>query len=148
MAIMSVVATAVMSVAIQTLRTTNTVTDRRDVFNDGRFALDQMSTQIRQGESIDTTSTSQTLRFSGYLDGTAATIVWRATGSAAPYSLERSTNGGTTYVTMLESLGSQDIFTYTLHDGVTDQVTIAMELTTSTSTVDLTTDIYLRNANS
>ena len=146
MSVMSIVATAVISVAIQTLRTTNTVTDRRDVFNDGRFALDQMATQIRQGESIDATSDASTLRFSGYVDGVAKTIVWRTTGSAAPYGLERSTNGGTTYVTMLDSLASNDIFTYTAHDGTNDQVTIQLELTTTTSTVDLTTDISLRNA--
>jgi hypothetical protein len=146
MSVMSIVATAVMTVSIQTVRTTNTVTDRRDVFNDGRFALDQLSTQIRQGESIDTTSDAQTLRLSGYVDGTAKTIVWRATGTTAPYSLEHSTNGGTSYVTLLSALASKDIFTYTAHDGVNDQVTVAMELVTSTSSVDLTTDIYLRNA--
>ena len=146
MSVMSIVATAVMTVSIQTVRTTNTVTDRRDVFNDGRFALDQLSTQIRQGESIDTTSDAQTLRLSGYIDGTAKTIVWRATGTTAPYSLEHSTNGGTSYVTLLSSLASKDIFTYTAHDGINDQVTVAMELVTSTSSVDLTTDIYLRNA--
>ena len=146
MAVMSVVATAVMSVAFSTLRTTSTVTNRRDVFNDGRFALDQLSGQVRQGESVDATSTAQTLRFSGYIDGVAKSIVWRATGTSAPYTLQQSTNGGTTYVTMLKTLGSNNLFTYTSHDGVQDQVTIALALTTSTSSVNLTTDVYLRNA--
>ena len=146
MSVMSIVATAVLAVAVQTMRTTNTVTNRRDVFNDGRFALDQMSAQIRQAESIDSTSTSQLVKFSGYIDGTSKTIVWRATGSAAPYSLQRSTNGGTSYVTMLSSLNSKDVFAYTTHDDVQDQVTISLGLTTSTSTVDISTDIFLRNA--
>lgn len=146
MAVMSIVATAVMSVAFQTLRTTNTITNRRDVFSDGQFALDQLSSEVRQGESVDATSTAQTLRFSGYIDGVAKTIVWRATGTTAPYTLQRSTNGGTTYVNMLKTLGSNNLFTYTTHDGVKDQVTIALALTTSTSSVNLTTDIYLRNA--
>jgi len=146
MSVMSIVAVAVTSVALQSIRTTSTITNRRDVFADGRFALDQLSGQIRQGESIDPTSTSQMLRFSGYIDGASKNIVWRTTGTSAPYTLERSSDGGSTFAPVTSALGSKDIFTYTAHDGVMDQVTVTLSLATSTSSVLLTTDIYLRNA--
>ena len=146
MSVMSIVAVAVTSVALQAIRTTNTIGNRRDVFADGRFALDQLSGQIRQGVSVDPTSTAQTLRFSGYIDGVAKSIVWRTTGTTAPYTLERSSDGGSTFAPVTSTLGSKDVFTYTAHDGITDQVTVSLSLTTSTSSVLLTTDVYLRNA--
>ena len=146
MVVMSVVATAAMAVALRTTQTTLTVTDRRDVFADGRFALDEMSKDLRQGESIDATSDADTVKVPSYIDGTAATIVWRAAGSAAPYVLQRSTDGGTSFVSVMDSLATSDIFVYTSHEGVRDQVTIALSVTTSTTTVDLTTDVNLRNA--
>ncbi|MEX0984256.1 MAG: prepilin-type N-terminal cleavage/methylation domain-containing protein [Actinomycetota bacterium] len=148
MTVMSVVATAAMAVALRTTQTTLTVTDRRDVFTDGRFALDQMTEDLRQGESIDVSSDADTVEVPSYVNGSATTVIWRATGSAAPYGLERSIDGGTTYVPLLDSLASNAIFTYTTHEGVLDQVTVAISLTTSTTTVGLTTDVYLRNANS
>ena len=38
------------------------------------------------------------------------------------------------------------MFTYTEHEDVTDQVTIDLTLKTNTTTVPLTSDVYLRNA--
>ena len=52
MAVMSIVATAMMAVAIRSFTTTNTITNRRDVLTDGRIAIDQMTKQLRQGESV------------------------------------------------------------------------------------------------
>ncbi len=146
MAVMSVVATAAISVAMRTMQTTLTVTDRRDVFADGRFALDQMSKELRQAESIDLTSDADTVSGPSYLAGEPIYVVWRATGTAAPYSLERSPGAGTTFAPLMTSLASKDIFAYTLHEGVLDQVTIELDVTTKTTTVELTTDVYLRNA--
>ena len=147
MAVMSVVATAAMSVALRTTQTTLTVTDRRDVFADGRFALDQLTEDLRQAESIDVTSDADTIRVPiTYLNGVPTTVIWRASGATAPYSLERSTDDGDTYVTLLESLTEKELFTYTPHEGVLDQVTVELTLSTSTTSVELTTDVYLRNA--
>ena len=55
MAVMSIVATAMMAVAMRSFTTTNTITNRRDVLTDGRIAIDQMTKQLRQGESVDLT---------------------------------------------------------------------------------------------
>ena len=147
MFVMGIVATAVIAVALRAFTDTATITDRRDVFNDGRIALDRISKQLRQGESVDqAASTASSLTFSSYIDGTAATIVWRVTGSAAPYALEESIDGGVNFAPVVKSLTTNDAFTYTSHGGVVDQVTIALSLGTRTSTVLVSSDVQLRNA--
>lgn len=146
MMIMSIVATAVTMVAFGVFRNTTTITNRRDVFADGRFALDQMTKQLRQAESIDVGSTATSVSFPSYMgDGTPTDIAYQVTGGAAPYTLQRSIDSGT-WVDIAAQLVSDEIFTYTDHDGVTDQVTIDIELQTNTSTVEVTTDVFLRNA--
>lgn len=147
MLILSIVSTAVIALAMRAFTDTATITNRRDVYADGRLALDRMSKQFRQGEAVDqaASSTSQAT-VSTYLDGAAATVVWRVDGSSPPYRLQESRDGGTTYTTVVSSLSSPDVFTYTAHDGVVDQITISLSLATNTSTVDLTSDINLRNA--
>ena len=167
MAVMSIVATSVMSVAFRLFTTTNTVTNRRDVLTDGRQAIDQMTKQLRQAESVDMgASNDYTLTFDSYIDGTPVTIVWRVTGSAPPYSLEQSRNGGTTFAPLVSPLLCKDDltepgcqttesdgvtydhlpFTYTDHGGVVDQVTIDLAFRTNTSSIDLISDVQLRNA--
>jgi hypothetical protein len=146
MAVMSVIATAAMSVALRTMATTITVTDRRDVFADGRFALDEMSEELRQAESIALTSDEDTVSVDTYVDGTSTDVVWRAAGTGAPYTLERSLDGGATFVQVLDSLASNQLFAYTSHEGIRDQISIVMALATSTSTVELRTDVFVRNA--
>jgi len=146
MAVMSIVATAVMGVAINILGTTVNVTDRRDVLNDGQYALDQLTKDLRQAESIDATSTSSLVKAPTYRDGSSITVVWRATGSTAPFTLERSADGGSTFIPVLKALASKSVFTYTTHDDVKDQVTINISLETRTETVPFTTDVLLRNA--
>ena len=146
MMVMSVIATAVIAVALRTMQTTLTVTDRRDVFADGRFALDQMAKELRQAEAIDLTSDADTVSGPSYLDGANIDVVWRVSGSAAPFTLERSQDGGASFAPVLPSLVSNDVFAYTYHEGVLDQVTITLDMSTRTSTVELTTDIFLRNA--
>jgi prepilin-type N-terminal cleavage/methylation domain-containing protein len=145
MAVMSIVATAVMAVAMRTFTTTATITNRRDVLADGRIALDRLSKQLRQGESLDQ-QTPSTVSFSGYIDGFPTTIMWTVTGTNAPYTLAESTNGGANLVPVVTSLADNAIFTYTTHGTVVDQVTIRLPLQTSTTTVVMTTDVQLRNA--
>jgi prepilin-type N-terminal cleavage/methylation domain-containing protein len=155
MAVMSIVATAMMAVAMRSFTTTSTITNRRDVLTDGRIATDQMTKQLRQGESVDlTTSNASTLKFSGYIDGTQSTIVWRVTGSSAPYTLEQSRDGGAHFAPLVSPILCQtsadtgcsaDPFTYIQHAGVVDQVTIDLTFETNTSTVDLISDVQLRN---
>jgi prepilin-type N-terminal cleavage/methylation domain-containing protein len=158
MAVMSIVATAMMAVAMRSFTTTNTITNRRDVLTDGRIAIDQMTKQLRQGESVDTTTSNAfTLKFSGYIDGTQATIEWRVTGTKAPYTLEQSRDGGAHFAPLVSPIlcktstdpgCSADPFTYVEHAGVVDQVTIDLTFETDTSTVDLVSDVQLRNADS
>jgi prepilin-type N-terminal cleavage/methylation domain-containing protein len=147
MAVMSIVATAVIAVAMRVFGDTATIVNRRDVFADARIALDRMAKQFRQGESIDAgASDAGQVTMLTYLDGVPTTVVWRVDGVAPPYELQESRDGGTTFTTVLSSLASADVFTYTVHEDVTDQVTIDLTLKTNTTTVPLTSDIYLRNA--
>jgi prepilin-type N-terminal cleavage/methylation domain-containing protein len=149
MLVMGLIATAIINLAIGTFTDTATITNRRDVFAEGRTALDRLAKQLRQGESVNTTaSTSSTVVFSTYINNAAATVAWRAQGSSAPYKLQESRNGGTSYATVVDALSSPVVFTYTTHGGVLDQVTIDLTLVTTTSTVHLQSDVYLRNAQS
>src|SRR4029078_3651930 len=92
---MSIVATAMMAVAMRSFTTTSTITNRRDVLADGRIAIDQMTKQLRQGEAVDLTpSKAYTHKIRGYIDGTQSTSEWRVTGTSAPYTLEQSRDGG------------------------------------------------------
>jgi prepilin-type N-terminal cleavage/methylation domain-containing protein len=147
MAVMSIVATSVIAVALRVFTDTATIVDRRDVFADARISLDRMSKQFRQGETIDTAaSDSQQVTMVTYIDGAPTTVVWRVDGTSAPYALQESRDGGTTFNTVLSSLSTPDVFTYTVHEDVTDQITVELNVKTRTSSVDLISDIYLRNA--
>jgi len=149
MMVMGIVATAVIAVAMRTFTTTATITNRRDVLADGRIALDRVSKQLRQGEWVDQTgSTASSITFSGYIDGQPQTIVWTVIGTSAPYTLEESQLGGANLVPILSSLTDNNVFTYTSHGGVVDQVNVRLSLGTDTSTILLSTDVELRNAQS
>ena len=156
MAVMSVVATAMMAVALRSFTTTATITNRRDVLADGRIAIDQMTKQLRQAESVDqANSSASTVRFDTYIDGTPTTIVWRVTGAGAPYTLEQSRDGGSHFGALVSPLVCKtattdcaDPFTYVTHGGVVDQVTIDLTFQTTTSTIDLVSDVQLRNVES
>ncbi|MGZ5349462.1 MAG: PilW family protein [Actinomycetota bacterium] len=146
-AIMSIVSTAVIAMAMRTVSTSATIVDRRDVLAQGRIALDRLGKQIRQAESVDTTySTATQIKVATYINGTPTTVVWRVSGSTAPFKLQESRDGGTTFSTVATSLSASNVFTYTTHAGVTDQVTIDISLATPTNVVHLTSDVYLRNA--
>jgi hypothetical protein len=154
MAVMSVVATAMISVALRSFTTTATITNRRDVLADGRVAIDQMSKQLRQGESVSASSTASSMTFSTYVDGVPQTVIWRVTGTSAPYTLQQSIDNGVHYATLVSPLKcktasdtgcTKDPFTYVSHAGVVDEVTIDLTFQTSTSTVDLISDVQLRN---
>jgi len=152
MLVMGIVASSVMMVALRTFTTTATVTNRRDVLADGRTALDRLSKQLRQGESIDSSCPESTdspawassISFSGYIDGDAAAIEWQAAGSSAPYTLEESIEGAT-FVPIATSLADNDVFQCSTDAGLVDQVTVRLPLQTNTTTVEMKTDVELRN---
>lgn len=161
MAVMSIVATSVMAVAFRLFTTTSTVTNRRDVLTDGRTAIDQMTKQLRQGEEVDqANSSASVLTFDTYVDGEAAVVTWRVVGTEAPYTLEQSRDilsidGDGNFAPLVSPLLCQtaddpgcdaDPFTYITHGGVVDQVTIDLTFQTNTSSIDLISDVQLRNA--
>src|SRR5256885_16317042 len=120
------IASGVRRAALHTSTTTATITDRRDVFADGRVALDQISKQLRQGESIDqAASTASSITFSSYINGTPETIIWRVSGTAAPYSLEQSRDDGGHFAPVVSSLTNNTPFTYTSHGGIVGQVALS-----------------------
>jgi hypothetical protein len=78
-------------------------------------------------------------------------------GTTAPYTLEQSRDGGAHYAPLVSPLlcktatdagCSAAPFTYTSHGGVVDQVTIDLTFQTTTSTIDLVSDVQLRNVES
>jgi prepilin-type N-terminal cleavage/methylation domain-containing protein len=149
MMVMGIVATAVMAVAMRTFTTTANITNRRDVLADGRIALDRLSKQLRQAESVDSTcdaTPTGSITFTGYIDGNPATIVWSVAGTSAPYALEESTLGGANPVPVVSSLADDQVFTCSTDGTVMDQVSVRLPLQTNTTTIDLTTDVQLRNA--
>lgn len=146
MAVMGVIVAATLGVAYRALTDTGIVQNRRDVLGDGQLALTQLTKQLRQAESVNQlTSTTSLVEFNGYINGTAHKIAWRALGSAAPYQLQTRRDDGAWW-TVAKSLASADVFTYTTHDTVLDQVTIQLSLGTKTSTVTITSDVNMRNA--
>jgi prepilin-type N-terminal cleavage/methylation domain-containing protein len=152
-AIMSIVSTAVIAMAMRVVGTSSTIVDRRDVLADGRIALDRMGKQLRQAESVDTTyscgglASTNRIKVPTYIDGTPATVVWIATGpSGGPFVLSESVDGGTTLRAVITNLKVKQVFKCTKHGGLTDQVTINLHLGWPTSVVELTSDVYLRNA--
>jgi hypothetical protein len=76
------------------------------------------------------------------------------TGTSAPYTLEQSRDGGAHFAPLVSPIlcktasdtgCSADPFTYVQHAGIVDQVTIDLTFETNTSTVDLISDVQLRN---
>ena len=152
LAVMGAMVAATLSVLFSAYNQTGVVLNRRDVLGDGQTAMQQMTKQFRQATEINA-SVSPPAPSSTRLDvdtftgaGDAHQIVWEATGSAAPYTLQVSTDGGAPK-TVLSSLASPSLFTYSDPDGdgIVNQVTIRLSLGTSTSTVVLTSDVELRN---
>ena len=146
LAMMGAMVAATLSVLFSAYNQTGVVLNRRDVLGDGQTAMQQMTKQFRQATSIYGGDPDEldVDTFTGA--GVAHRIVWQTTGSAAPYSLVVSTDGGDPK-TVLSSLASPSIFTYSDPDtdGIVNQVTIRLSLGTSTSTVILTSDVELRN---
>ena len=146
LAVMGAMVAATLSVLFSAYDQTGVVLNRRDVLGDGQIAMQQMTKQFRQATEIN--ASSDTLldvdTFTGA--GDSHRIVWQTTGSAAPYTLQVSTDGGDPK-TVLSSLASPSLFTYSDPDTdlIVNQVTIRLSLGTSTSTVILTSDVELRN---
>ena len=76
-------------------------------------------------------------------------------GLLLPTRLEQSRDGGANFAPLVSPIMcklatdagcSADPFTYTIHGGVVDQVTIDLTFVTDTSTIDLISDVQLRNA--
>lgn len=146
MLVMGMIVSAAFSLLFRAYETTGIVESRRDMLGEGQFALDQMTKHIRQAESIDqVVSGAGTIDMETYVNGTATSVVWRATGASAPYRLELSTDGGTNFRTVVNDLRSTSLFTYTSHDGTLDQVTVVLSLGTDSATVDISSDISMRN---
>ena len=112
---------------------TATIVDRRDVFADARIALDRMSKQFRQGETIDTAASDCGAGDDDHLHRRSADhggVAGRRRHRLRS-QLQESRDGGTTFNTVLSSLGSADVFTYTVHEDVTDQITVELTLKTT-----------------
>jgi hypothetical protein len=145
--VMGIITSATLAVALRAFTDTGIVLNRREVLGDGQLALQRLTKQLRQGESVnEALSTPTHIEFESYLDGQPVTIEWDAAGTQAPYRLEQSIDGGTP-IPLFLALTDPNVFTYSVHDGVLDQVTVSLALGTRTSTVVIHSDVDLRNAN-
>jgi len=147
LAVMGVIVAATMSVLFSVYQQTGVVLNRRDVLGEGQIAMQQMTKQFRQATAINSSSaTSLSVEtFTG--PGDAHQIAWQTSGSSAPYSLQKQTDGGP-FTTVLTSLTSPDIFPAYVDtdlDGNVDQVRIELSLGTKTASVVLTSDVQMRN---
>lgn len=147
LAVMGVIVAATMTVLFSVYQQTGVVLNRRDVLGEGQIAMQQMTKQFRQATAINSSSaTSLSVQtFTG--PGDAHQIAWQTSGSSAPYSLQKQTDGGP-FTTVLTSLTRPDIFPAyvdTNLDGNVDQVRIELSLGTKTASVVLTSDVQMRN---
>jgi len=147
LAVMGVIVAATMSVLFSVYSQTGIVLNRRDVLGEGQIAMQQMTKQFRQATAINSSSaTSLSVEtFTG--PGDAHQIAWQTSGSSAPYSLQKQTDGGP-FVTVLTALTTDTIFPAYVDtdlDGIVDQVRIELSLGTKTATVVLTSDVQMRN---
>ncbi len=164
LAVMAVIVSAAFSVLFSVYKNTGVVLNRRDVVGAGQIAMQEMTKQFRQATAINASSATKldVNTFSGA--GNAKQIVWRTTGSSAPYSLQTCTGtvgGGTcstdgAFKTVLTYLTSPNLFTFPSSDPtnpckipVTDSsvhgVCISLSLGTKTSAVVLASDVEMRN---
>jgi len=148
LAVMGVIVAATMTVLFSVYQQTGVVLNRRDVLGEGQIAMQQMTKQFRQATAINSSSaTSLSVQtFTGPGDAPVQ-IAWQTSGSSAPYSLQKQTDGGP-FTTVLTSLTSPDIFPAYVDtdlDGNVDQVRIELSLGTKTASVVLTSDVQMRN---
>jgi len=152
LAVMAVVVAAALSVLFRAYGDTGIIENRRDVLGAGQTAMERMVKQIRQATSVnnypDTGSGGggdpREVDMWTFLGGSPHRVVWQVVGAAAPYSLEAQTDGGG-FVTVIQSLASPDIFSYTEQDQALNQITITLSLGMDTNTVTITSDVQLRN---
>jgi len=151
LAVMGVIVAATMSVLFSVYQQTGVVLNRRDVLGEGQIAMQQMTKQFRQATAINSSSATslsvQTFTGAGVCPQDCHQIAWQTSGSSAPYSLQKQTDGGP-FTTVLTSLTSPDIFPAYVDtdlDGNVDQVRIELSLGTKTASVVLTSDVQMRN---
>jgi len=155
MVVMGIMVTSAFSVMYRVFADTGIIENRRNLLGDGRIALQQMTKQIRQATAINnyvapgdaTTIDMNTFIGASLVTDPTTHVVWRTQGAESPYELQVSTDGGTSYRTILSSLTSPNIFTYTEHAGVLDQVDVTLSLGLKTTDVTIAANIELRNAN-
>ena len=156
MAVMSIVATSVMAVAFRSFTTTSTITNRRDVLTDGRHGDrpdDEAASTRRVRRPVSERRVHADVRYlhrrrAGYDrvagDGLDIPTRWSSPATAARISLRSCRRSSARLAT--DAGCTTDPFTYTSHGGVVDQVTIDLTFVTNTSTIDLISDVQLRNA--
>lgn len=152
--VMGMMVTAAFSVMYRVFADTGIIENRRTLLGDGRIALQQMTKQIRQATAVNNyvaPGDATTIDMDTFIGATSVTdpttqVIWRTQGSEVPYELQVSTDGGSTYRTVLSALASPSIFSYTEHAGVLDQVDVTLSLGLKTTDVTIRSSIELRNS--
>jgi prepilin-type N-terminal cleavage/methylation domain-containing protein len=143
--VMAIIATAILSVLYRSFKDTSIVTNRAQQQNDGRLALERMTKDIREAQSlnIQTPNEIQVTLVNG------DTHDWSLVGTTIQYSL----NGAApqTVVTDIQNTAvGDDLFAYAMsNSSVTNTVTITIQIGTKPSSViPLNTVVMMRNISS
>ena len=141
MAVMAIVVTAVMSIWLRGQSETQTVFNRRTDLNDMRFAMQLMTKELRQAAKVYS-NTASTIDVDTYINGAKHRVAFTASGT----SLTRTVDSGTAE-TLVTNLSNTSLFTYDPVGGELHQITILMEVNTSSKegTLNLQSQVVTRN---
>lgn len=143
-ALLLLVVSSMLTFFVSVQRTTTRQEQRSHTTDDVRLAMDRITKEVRQAQTIRTGSGASVLDMDTYVNGVAKHIVYTASGT----SLTRTIDGVTQ--TLLTRLSSISPFTYTPSVTAPTLVGVTIQSRTQTSTaeaavVSLTSDVRLRN---
>jgi prepilin-type N-terminal cleavage/methylation domain-containing protein len=141
MAVMAIVVTAVMSIWLRGQTETQTVFNRRNDLNDMRFAMQLMTKELRQADHVYS-NTPSTIDVDTYINGVKHRVAFSASGTR----LTRQVDSGT-LDTLVTNLSNTSLFTYDPVGGTLHQITILMEVNTSSKegTLNIQSEVVTRN---
>lgn len=125
-------------------RTTTRQEQRSHTTDDVRLAMDRITKEVRQAETIRSGSSTSVLDMDTFINGVATRVTYTASGT----TLTRTV--GSTTQTVLTRLSSITPFAYTPSVTAPTLIGVTLQARTQTSTaeaaiVSLTSDVRLRN---
>ncbi len=120
--------------------------DRSVALDEMRSAMARFTKDLRQASGIDEGATAATLQADTYVQGTAAHVVYAASGGV----LTRQVNSSPAEV-LIDDLVTDDVFAYDPGVDSAEVVVVRLEVRPPTSpdtTIELTSEVRMRNRSS